>query len=369
MDRRIWRQFDLVLIGLIALLIGYGVIMIYSANQNQDDLRDLWWTQLTRVAVGLAALLVVAAVDYRYYALLYRLLYITILALLGAVFVVGQLTAGTLRWLDFSLFPVQPSELAKIVLIVVLAKVLADRDGEMNRLRNLFIAALVAVPPMALVYAQPDLGTTIIIGTVWLFMVLMAGANLFHIGLFGLGSLLVIPVVWFTPGLLADYQRERVLLFLYPDQTDPGYFNIQQALISIGSGGVLGKGFSIGTQNQLHFLRVRHTDFIFSVIAEEMGMLGSMILFLLILTVIWRIMRAADLTPDPFGRLICIGVASLILFQSFVNLGVNLGMLPVTGTPLPFVSYGGSSLIAFLIALGLVQSVLMRHKALDFEET
>ncbi|HMQ55203.1 MAG TPA: FtsW/RodA/SpoVE family cell cycle protein, partial [Anaerolineae bacterium] len=194
MDRRIWRQFDLVLIGLIALLIGYGVIMIYSANQNQDDLRDLWWTQLTRVAVGLAALLVVAAVDYRYYALLYRLLYITILALLGAVFVVGQLTAGTLRWLDFSLFPVQPSELAKIVLIVVLAKVLADRDGEMNRLRNLFIAALVAVPPMALVYAQPDLGTTIIIGTVWLFMVLMAGANLFHIGLFGLGSLLVIPV-------------------------------------------------------------------------------------------------------------------------------------------------------------------------------
>ncbi|HMR65711.1 MAG TPA: FtsW/RodA/SpoVE family cell cycle protein, partial [Anaerolineae bacterium] len=140
MDRRIWRQFDLVLIGLIALLIGYGVIMIYSANQNQDDLRDLWWTQLTRVAVGLAALLVVAAVDYRYYALLYRLLYITILALLGAVFVVGQLTAGTLRWLDFSLFPVQPSELAKIVLIVVLAKVLADRDGEMNRLRNLFIA-------------------------------------------------------------------------------------------------------------------------------------------------------------------------------------------------------------------------------------
>jgi rod shape determining protein RodA len=167
---------------------------------------------------------------------------------------------------------------------------------------------------------------------------------------------------------MAQYQRERLMLFLYPDQTDPSYFNIQQALISIGSGGIVGKGFSIGTQNQLHFLRVRHTDFIFSVIGEELGMLGALLLFLLILGVIWRIMRAAELTGDPFGRLICIGVATLVFFQSFVNLGVNLGLLPVTGTPLPFVSYGGSSLIAFLISLGLVQSVLMRHKALDFEE-
>jgi rod shape determining protein RodA len=153
-----------------------------------------------------------------------------------------------------------------------------------------------------------------------------------------------------------------------PDLTDPSYFNIQQALISIGSGGILGKGFSIGTQNQLHFLRVRHTDFIFSVIAEEMGLLGSLLLFALILLLVWRIMRAADLTGDSFGRYICIGVATLIFFQSFVNLGVNLGILPVTGTPLPFVSYGGSSLIAFLIALGLVQSVLMRRKTLDFEQ-
>jgi rod shape determining protein RodA len=167
---------------------------------------------------------------------------------------------------------------------------------------------------------------------------------------------------------MADYQRERVQLFLNPDQTDPSYFNIQQALISIGSGGLLGKGFSIGTQNQLHFLRVRHTDFIFSVIGEELGIVGSLLLFGLIMLLIWRVMRAADLTADPFGRLICIGVAALIFFQSFVNLGVNLGLLPVTGTPLPFVSYGGSSLIAFLIALGLVQSVLMRRKTLDFEK-
>ena len=166
---------------------------------------------------------------------------------------------------------------------------------------------------------------------------------------------------------MAQYQRDRVLLFLNPESDPDAYYNIQQALISIGSGGIVGKGFSIGTQNQLHFLRVRHTDFIFSVIGEELGLIGSILLLLIIFALIWRVVRAADLANDSFGRLICIGVATLIFFQSFVNLGVNVGILPVTGTPLPFVSYGGSSLIAFLIAIGLVQSVLMRRKALDFE--
>jgi rod shape determining protein RodA len=365
MDRRIWRQFDLVLVGIVALLILYGVIMIFSANQNQEDLRDLWRTQLTRAALGLVIMVLVAAFDYRYYTSLYKLLYIVMLVLLGTLFIAAELTAGTLRWLDFRLFPVQPSEIAKIVVIIVTAKILADRDGEMNKLSNLLFSLMVIGPPLILIYLQPDLGTTIITATVWFIMALMGGINLFHVGILGLGTVLSSPIIWLT---MAEYQRERVRLFLNPDQTDPSYFNIQQALISIGSGGILGKGFSIGTQNQLHFLRVRHTDFIFSVIGEELGMLGALLLFLLILGVIWRIMRAAEKTSDPFGRLICIGVASLIFFQSFVNLGVNLGLLPVTGTPLPFVSYGGSSLIAFLISLGLVQSVLMRHKALDFEE-
>jgi rod shape determining protein RodA len=224
---------------------------------------------------------------------------------------------------------------------------------------------LLVIPPAALIYFQPDLGTTIIIGVVWLTIAVMGGIYLPHIGVLGLAAVIVSPLVWLT---MADYQRERMLLFLFPESNPDAYFNIRQALISIGSGGILGKGFGIGTQNQLHFLRVRHTDFIFSVIGEELGLLGALLLFLLIILVIWRIMRAADLTGDPFGRLICAGVAGLIFFQSFVNLGVNLGLLPVTGTPLPFVSYGGSALIAFLIAIGLVQSVVMRHRPLDFEE-
>lgn len=365
MDRRIWRQFDIILVGIAVLLILYGVIMIFSANQNQEDLQDLWWVQLNRAVIGLGVLVIVAAVDYRYYASLYKFLYVVMLVFLGTLFIAADLTAGTLRWLDFRLFPVQPSEIAKIIVIIVTAKILADRDGEMDRFRNLLLSLAVIVPPLMLIYLQPDLGTTIIVAGVWLIMALMAGVHLFHVGLLGLGAALISPFVWLT---MASYQQERVLLFLNPDQTDPSFFNIQQALISIGSGGILGKGFSIGTQNQLHFLRVRHTDFIFSVIGEELGTLGALLLFALIIFLIWRIIRAADITGDPFGRLICIGVAALIFIQSFVNLGVNLGLLPVTGTPLPFISFGGSSLFASLISLGIVQSVLMRHKALDFEE-
>ena len=181
MDRRIWRQFDIILIGIAVLLILYGVIMIFSANQNQEDLQDLWWVQLNRAVIGLGVLVIVAAVDYRYYASLYKFLYVVMLVFLGTLFIAADLTAGTLRWLDFRLFPVQPSEIAKIIVIIVTAKILADRDGEMNRFRNLLLSLAVIAPPLLLIYLQPDLGTTIIVAIVWLIMALMAGVHLFHV--------------------------------------------------------------------------------------------------------------------------------------------------------------------------------------------
>lgn len=359
---RIWRRFDLIMLGLIIALTGYGIVMIYSATQSTIDLQELWRIQLTRAGLGLGVMLVLAAIDYHYYGEVYRLLYVFIVVLLATLLVVGEITGGTQRWLFEG--AIQPGELTKVILIICLAKYLSERDGEMDQVSNLAIAIIIVLVPMLLIFQQPDLGTTVIIGLIWLVMVLMAGMRLLHLGLMSLSGLMTAPLLWFV---MQDYMRQRILLYLDPQGNPDDDYNVQQALISIGSGGFLGKGFNEGTQNTLRFLRVRHTDFLFSVISEELGMLGATILFGLLIFLLWRILRAASLAGDPFGRSICIGVAAMVFFQAFINISVNLRLMPVTGTPLPLVSYGGSSLITFLIALGLVQSVLMHRIRLDFE--
>jgi rod shape determining protein RodA len=362
MDLRTWRKFDFLILGLVLLLITYGLVMIYSATQSTIDLKLLWRTQLTRASLGLVAMLVLAAIDYRYYRELYKLLYPGIIILLVVLLAVGELTGGTQRW--FAGGAIQPGELAKLIVIITLAKFLSDHDGEMDQVKYLLLSIIIVAIPIFLIFQQPDLGTSIIIGFIWLVMTLIGGMRLFHLGLLAAVAALASPMMWLA---MRDYMRQRIILFLNPAGNPDDYYNVQQALISIGSGGWLGKGFGNGTQSQLRFLRVRHTDFIFSVIGEELGMLGAILLFLLIILLLWRILRAANIAGDSFGRLICVGVAIVIFGQSFVNIGVNLGLMPVTGTPLPFVSYGGSSLLTFLLAVGLVQSVLMHRKRLDFE--
>jgi rod shape determining protein RodA len=362
MTRRLWRSFDWILLGAVILLIVYGIAMISSATRGTQDLADYWRRQALFAGSGLIILLVVAAFDYRFYENLHRPLYILTIVLLIVVFVVGGITQGVQRWIGAR--TIQPSELAKIVVIIGLAKLLADRDGEMGQLRHVLLSLGYILIPVILIYLQPDLSTALMLGLIWLAMVLMAGVRVLHLGVLALAGVLASPVVWLT---LQDYMRQRILLFIDPQANPDAYYNVQQALISIGSGGWLGKGFGNGTQSQLHFLRVRHTDFIFSVIGEELGLLGAIVLFALFTILLWRILRVAAIAQDPFGRLICVGVAIIIFLQTAVNIGVNLGVLPVTGLPLPFVSYGGSSLWTFLISLGLVESVAMRHKKLDFE--
>lgn len=362
MTRRLWRSFDWILLAAVILLIVYGIAMISSATRGTQDLADYWRRQALFAGSGLIILLVVAAFDYRFYENLHRPLYILTIVLLIVVFVVGGITQGVQRWIGAR--AIQPSELAKIVVIIGLAKLLADRDGEMGQLRHVLLSLGYILIPVILIYLQPDLSTALMLGLIWLAMVLMAGVRVLHLGVLALAGVLASPVVWLT---LQDYMRQRILLFIDPQANPDDYYNVQQALISIGSGGWLGKGFGNGTQSQLHFLRVRHTDFIFSVIGEELGLLGAIVLFALFTILLWRILRVAAIAQDPFGRLICVGVAIIIFLQTAVNIGVNLGVLPVTGLPLPFVSYGGSSLWTFLISLGLVESVAMRHKKLDFE--
>ena len=362
MARRLWRSFDWVLLATALLLVIYGIAMINSATRGTQDLANLWQRQMMFAASGLVLMLVVAAFDYRFYENLHRPLYVLIIALLIFVFAIGEITQGVQRWLGAN--AIQPSELAKIVVIIGLAKLLADHDGEMGHSRYLLLSLGYVLVPMILIYLQPDLSTALMLGFIWLAVAVMAGVRLLHLSALTAAGVLASPLIWLT---FQDYMRERILLFIDPQGNPDQYYNVQQALISIGSGGLLGKGFGNGTQSQLHFLRVRHTDFIFSVISEELGLLGAIVLFALFVILLWRILRVAAMAQDPFGRLICVGVAVMVFLQTTINIGVNLGLLPVTGLPLPFVSYGGSSLWIFLVSLGLVESVAMRYKKLDFE--
>jgi len=366
--RRATQHFDFLLLGSTVLLVFYGIIMIYSATYlSGEGGESLWDTFSTRQIIyalaGLGLMFVATIADYRYLESLYRPLYIlTILALL-LILVVGRTSFGAQRWLGFGRF--QPSELAKLFIIIILAKHLSDRGPSIKRFPQLLISLIYVAIPMVLIYLQPHLGTTLILGVIWLVMVLMAGARLRHIAILALLGVLGTPLIWLS---LKDYMRERIITFFNP-QHDPlgaGY-NINQARIAVGSGGWWGKGFGSGSQNQLHFLRVRPTDYIFSVLGEELGFVGVLILLLLLGIVLFRILRAADLARDDFGKLIACGVATVITFQAFVNIGMNIGLIPAVGTSLPFMSYGGSGLITLLLAEGVVQSILIHYRKLEFQ--
>jgi len=363
MDRRFWRNFDFVLLGATILLIALGVAVIYSATLGTPDLADLPYRQLIYAVAGLGIMFAVAAIDYRFLQSFQKPIYLLTVALPAIVFIMGEITHGAQRWIS-ARGSVQPSELTKVLVIVVLAKYLTDHQEDVRRLRYVILSIIYVIPPMILIYLQPDLSTAVVLAVIWLVMVLMAGMRLLHLSVLGMVGVLAAPLVWMT---MRDYMRWRLISFVLP-VADPlgSAYNINQARIAIGSGGWLGRGFAHGSQSQLHFLRVRHTDFIFSVLGEELGFVGALLMIILLVIVVWRITRAAGMARDPFGYLIACGVAATLSFQAVTNMAMNMGLLPTTGIPLPFISYGGSSLITFLIAEGLVQSVVMRYKKIEF---
>jgi rod shape determining protein RodA len=279
--------------------------------------------------------------------------------------VVASALFGSARWFRAGLILIQPSELAKIVVILVLADFFArhrDRLGDILWIgRSLVFTGGIAI----WVYLQPNLSTTIVLVVIWFSLLWVSGLKIRHLMAF-------VSIAAVTPFLiypfLQEYQQNRIMTFLFPDP-NASYgdnYNIDQALISIGSGGLFGQGYSQGPQVQLRFLKVRWSDFIFSAMAHEFGFVGTALVLLLLLFVIYRCLRAARLARDTYGALICYGVATLLAFQAMVNVGVNLKLLPATGLPLPFISYGGSSLLSLLVGIGLVESVILRHKALEF---
>jgi len=314
------------------------------------------------MVAGLAVAYALDCLTLRITDILRNPIYVLTLVLLGIIFVVGQVAGGSQRWLGAG--TVQPSELAKILTILVLAKFFADREESMEQFSTVLVSLAVVALPMFLIYLQPDLGTALALLAVRVVVAWMARIRLRHLIVLVGAGVIVLPLAWLG---LQDYMRQRLMLFLNPASDPDSYFNVHQALVSIGSGGWIGKGLTRGTQSQLHFLRVRHTDFIFAVTAEELGFLGAVAMICLLFFVLWRIVRIAEQSRDVFGRLLAGGVAALILFQSLINIGMNLGLTPVTGIPLPFVSYGGSSFLTLMLGIGLVESVAMRQKKLEFD--
>jgi rod shape determining protein RodA len=366
MRRVLWRRFDWLLLVLVLLLSGYGILMIASALSGNSLYSDYYLRQTGWLCVGLVVLFLIAGMDYRLLTVITVPFYVALLGLLLVVWAVGTRSGGAQRWLTLGEVFLQPSELIKLAVILVLARYLASQEDKMGRLLTPLGAMVLLVPAVVLIYLQPNLGTVLCVLVIGAVMLLVGGLRWYHALLFiGAAAAAVVPAWKY---LLHGYMKDRVTMFLNPAAAPAAdRFNVDQAMISIGSGGWLGRGLFRGSQSQLHFLRVRHTDFIFSVTAEELGFVGAMIMIVLMTLVLMRLLRVAGMARDAFGRLIVVGVLTMILFQFVVNVGMNLNLMPVTGLPLPFVSYGGSSLWAALAGIGLVQSVAMRYKKIEFE--
>jgi rod shape determining protein RodA len=315
--------------------------------------------------LGFFVVVVTAALDYHLFNPIGKIIYVLVAVLLVAVELGGQAAFGAQRAIDTGLFFIQPSELAKIAMILVLADFFTRNAFATQNLRWIFRSLVPTLLLVVPVFLQPDLSTSIVLMVIWFALLWASGLETRHIVLFGVIGIALI-VIGFP--FLADYQQERVFTFLFPDpnETFGNNYNVTQARISVGAGGWFGQGYGQGSQVQLRFLKVRHTDFIFSALANELGFVGALVVLALLAFVMYRCLRAGRLSKDTFGALICYGVTAFLFFHTAANIGMNLNLIPVTGLPLPFLSMGGSSLLSMLLGVGLVESVVLRHKALEF---
>ena len=318
--------------------------------------------QINYALVGFVIVIAMATIDYRLLGSLSPWLYGIMIALLLLVQFFGvEGAGGAKRWINLGI-RIQPSEIGKILLIITLSQYIAERYLDLGKLSTVLRTMAHLAIPVALILIQPDLGTSIVFFVIWAVIIWSAGLRLRHIALFLLVLLVGLPIVY---PRLPGYQRARVETFLNPELDPDAAYNINQARISIGSGGLLGKGYAVGPQNTGRFLRVRHTDFIFSVIAHEFGMVGGVAVLVVFALILSRILKGAREASDALGSMICYGVAAMIFFQTTVSIGMNLNLMPVTGLTLPFISSGGTSLLFTMVGIGLVQSVIVRRRRLN----
>jgi rod shape determining protein RodA len=359
-----WRAFDLQLATFAALLAAVGLVMAYTNSVEAGSSPLEAGTTFTRglmwAGVAVVAFVIATSFDYHWLKTLSWLVYGLQLGLLVLTLLIGDGVGGSARWVTFGPFTFQFSELAKILMIIVLAQYLASRQAKLDSLRAILGACVLVGPPLILVMLQPDLGTSLVFGAILAGMLWMSGASLIWLGALAAGVIAMIPIAWNY--VLLDYQKQRLTSFLNPvtDISGSGY-QLHQSQIAVGAGGLFGRGLTNGTQAQGDFLPVQTTDFVFSVLAEELGFIGGLVLFVLFALLLWRVLVAGWRSRDPFGTMFAAGVASMVLFQLVVNVGMVMGIMPITGIPLPFVTHGGASLVSLAIGLGILQSINIRQ--------
>jgi rod shape determining protein RodA len=364
-----WRDYDIQLTVYAVLLAAIGLAMAYSHTTAQLGEAMVAGTTFTRglvwAGLGIVTYALATVFDYRWLRTLTWPIYVVNLLLLAATLVLGDSDAASSRWIGVLGFQFQFSELAKILMILVLARYLADRERKLDSLRAILGACLVMAPPWILVMLQPDLGTSLVFFAILGGMLFIAGASLRWLGVLAAAGLAALPLVWTY--VLHDYQRERFTSFLDPSRDPLGAgFQLLTAQKAVASGGLLGAGLTNGAQNQSDLLPVQTTDFVFAILAEELGFVGCVVVFLLFAALIWRVLAIAWRSRDPFGLMVGAGVASMVLFQLTVNVGMVLGIMPITGIPLPFITHGGSSLISMAIGLGVLQSISIRQQRAEW---
>ncbi len=357
-DRRLLQNVDWVLLTSVLVLVGLGLLTLWSLSPGRHG-SGVLWRQLCWLGLGLLALITVASADYRNVTRAAPAFYVIGVGLLLAVFVVGRAVSGARRWIPLGPVALQPAELFKLIFIVALAWVLTARWANPRARSTLAVTLGLLVVPFLLVVRQPDLGTALVLVPVFFALLFGAGVRLRELGGLALTGLAGAPLAWFV---LRDYQRERLLVYLDPFRDPFGSaYNVIQSKIAIGSGQLLGKGVVGATQSRLAFLPERHTDFIFAVFAEMWGFMGALVLLVCYAILLLRGFEIAAKAREPLGRLLALGVTVLLGAQTLINLGMVMGILPVVGIPLPLMSYGGSSLVVTLMALGLLLSVRMRQ--------
>ena len=360
-----WRHVDL---GLAMASIGvacFGLLMIYSATRDKLQAQGIdpgfyLKRQAAFVVVGMVAMVIAASIDYRRLRDFAPVFYVgSVLALLAILSPLGKRSKGAQAWFQLGAYQLEPSEFAKIALILALAAICASYRGRLGG-KQLVIVLGLAAAPFALIYKQPDLGTALVLGVILFSVLLIGGVKGRHLAvLVAVGVMAVVAVLHF--GALKQYQRDRLTAFLDSSSNVRATYNLSQSKIAIGSGGVSGKGLFKGTQTNLSYVPEQQTDFIFTAVGEQLGLLGSALLLGLFVLIVWRTWRAATTARDQTGTLICVGVLAMLVFQVFENVGMTMGIMPIAGIPLPFMSYGGSAIVAAFAGIGLVLNVQMRR--------